>query len=51
MFPTARAAGAPTALLPASETPYDAEADFRATEPVAPLLAGLAAAVLAAPHP
>jgi NAD-dependent deacetylase len=34
MFPLARRAGAATAILTASETPYDGEADFRIDEPV-----------------
>jgi NAD-dependent deacetylase len=34
MFPLARRGGATTAILTASETPYDTEADFRITAPV-----------------
>ena len=34
MFPVARAAGARTAIVTASETPYDAAADLRLAEPV-----------------
>jgi len=34
MFPIARAAGASTAIVTASETPYDRDADVRLTEPV-----------------
>ena len=34
MFPVAREAGARTAIVTASETPYDAAADLRLAEPV-----------------
>ena len=34
MFPDAREAGARTAIVTASETPYDAAADVRLAEPV-----------------
>lgn len=37
-FPTARQSGAATAILTASETPYDAAADFRIYEPVEKVL-------------
>jgi len=38
MFPRARGAGAATAILTASETPYDDLADFRLSEPVEKVL-------------
>jgi NAD-dependent deacetylase len=49
MFPIARRAGARTAILTASETPYDEEADVRLGEPLEELLPRLAAAVLGLP--
>jgi NAD-dependent deacetylase len=48
-FDAARRAGASTAILTASETPYDAWADFRIGDPVERTLPALAAAVLGAP--
>jgi NAD-dependent deacetylase len=48
MFDAARRAGATTAILTASETPYDAWADFRLGDPVERTLPALAAAVLRA---
>jgi NAD-dependent deacetylase len=41
MFPLARRAGAATAILTASETPYDEEADFRIDDPVEVSLPGV----------
>ncbi|MBT38650.1 MAG: hypothetical protein CL938_08910 [Deltaproteobacteria bacterium] len=41
MFDRARSAGARTAILAASETPYDAVADFRLAEPVETMLPAL----------
>jgi NAD-dependent deacetylase len=41
MFPLARAAGARTAILTASETPYDAAADWKLDAPVETVLPGL----------
>lgn len=49
MFSLARAAGATTAILTASETPFDAAADFRFTDPVEQVLARLRDRVLRAP--
>ena len=47
MFDAARRAGAHTAILTASETPYDAWCDFRSEDPVEQVLPRLAASVLA----
>ncbi len=46
MFDVARAGGATTAILTASETPYDAACDFKLTGPVEEVLPALAATVL-----
>ena len=48
MFSAARAAGARTAILTASETPFDDEADWRVGEPVETVLPALRDRVLAA---
>jgi NAD-dependent deacetylase len=45
-FLLARAAGATTAILTASETPFDEVADFRLSDPVEAALPALAALVL-----
>jgi len=45
MFPLARGAGARTAILTASETPYDAAADWRIGAPLADVLPALRAAI------
>jgi NAD-dependent deacetylase len=47
MLVTAREAGAGTAIVTASETPYDAVADWRITEPVEVVLPALRDAVMA----
>jgi len=47
MFPLARAGGARTAILTASETPYDDAADWRLSAPLAEALPALARLVLA----
>jgi NAD-dependent deacetylase len=46
MFPTARGAGAATAILTASETPYDDLADFRISVPVEKVLPAVRERVL-----
>ena len=46
MFDAARRAGARTAILTASETPYDDYADFRIEDPVEQVLPDAAAAIL-----
>jgi NAD-dependent deacetylase len=46
MLPVARAGGARTAILTASETPYDGVADWKLTDPLAEVLPSLATAVL-----
>jgi len=46
MFPLAREAGAATAILTRSETPFDAEADWRLDEPVERVLPALRDRVL-----
>jgi NAD-dependent deacetylase len=46
MFDTASRAGASTAILTASDTPYDGRTDFRFTDPVAQLLPEIARHVL-----
>jgi len=45
MFDVAQRAGVPTAILTASETPYDAWASYRLAEPVEQTLPALYAAV------
>ena len=45
MFPVAQAAGARTAILTASETPYDAAADVRLFAPVEDVLPAIASAL------
>jgi NAD-dependent deacetylase len=47
MMPAARAAGARTAILTASETPFDEVADFRLREPVEDVLPAVRERVLA----
>lgn len=47
MFPAARAGGADTAILTASETPFDAETDWKLEEPLAEILPELTRRVLA----
>ncbi len=47
MFPAARSAGAATAILTASETPFDAEASWKLSTPLERLLPDLAQRVLA----
>ena len=47
MFAEARRAGAVTAILTASDTPFDAQVSFKLTEPVERLLPELRDAVLA----
>jgi len=49
MLAVARAAGARTAILTASETPYDGLADWKLTDPLAEVLPALAARVLCLP--
>jgi NAD-dependent deacetylase len=46
MFPVARAAGVRTAILTASETPFDGAADWKLTGPLAEVLPALRARVL-----
>jgi hypothetical protein len=46
MFPTARAGGAATAILTASETPFDAIADVRLSSPVEEVLPAIRDEVL-----
>lgn len=46
MFPAARAAGATTAILTASDTPYDGEADVRIEDPLEDVLPRVRDAVL-----
>ena len=46
MFPRAAAAGARTAILTASETPYDGAADWKLREPLEQVLPALAARIL-----
>jgi NAD-dependent deacetylase len=46
MFSEARRAGATTAILTASETPFDAQVDFKVTEPVERALPALSNSVL-----
>jgi NAD-dependent deacetylase len=48
MFSTARAAGARTAILTASETPFDPQADFRSGEPLEQIVPELRDRILAA---
>ncbi len=45
MFDAARAAGAATAILTASETPYDGQCDFKLGDPVEQVLPALRAAI------
>ena len=47
MLPAARAAGAAVAILTASETPFDGEADWRSADPLERVLPALAERVLA----
>ena len=47
MFPVARAAGATTAILTASETPYDEAVDFKLTGPLEEVLPAIQHEVLA----
>jgi NAD-dependent deacetylase len=47
MFDAARSAGATTAILTASETPYDGACDLRCTDPVEVVLPAVARGVLA----
>jgi NAD-dependent deacetylase len=47
MFPLARQAGARTAILAASETPFDDDADWKLDAPVESVLPALRARVLA----
>jgi NAD-dependent deacetylase len=49
MFPIARSAGARTAILTASETPFDAQADFRLSDPLERVLPVLRDRVDASP--
>jgi len=46
MFPAAAARGARTAILAASETPFDAETDWKLTEPLARVLPALRALIV-----
>jgi NAD-dependent SIR2 family protein deacetylase len=46
MFDCARAAGARTAIMAASNTPYDGESDWKLSEPVEELLPELASRIL-----
>ena len=45
MFPVAAARGARTAILTASETPFDSETDWKLTEPLERVLPALRALI------
>lgn len=48
MFAMARAAGAATAIVTASDTPFDAQADWKISEPVESILPSIAEAIVSA---